>query len=97
MTGEATIHVASENQSRGVSRGKSWQSQRGSAVSRAEKGRRLLLPDEVRRLPRDQQLVFAKGAAAIRATRLNYLCDPEFAGRADANPLYLEVAQEHGD
>lgn len=94
MTGDTTIHVASENESRGVSRGRNWQSQRSSAVSRSEKGRRLLLPDEVRRLPRDEQLLFAKGSAAIRATRVNYLADAELVGRADPNPLYDELARD---
>ena len=94
MTGDTTIHVASENESRGVSRGRNWQSQRSSAISRAEKGRRLLFPDEVRRLPRDEQLLFAKGSAAIRASRVNYLSDAEFYGRADANPLYAEAVRD---
>ena len=97
MTGEATIHVASENESRGVSRGRNWQSQRGSAVSRAEKGRRLLLPDEVRRLPTEQQLLFVKGCSALRATRTNYLSDSEYSQRADPNPLYFGVSQNAGD
>jgi type IV secretion system protein VirD4 len=96
MTGETTIRVASENESRGISRGRSSQSQRGSAVSRAEKGRRLLLPDEVRRLPGDQQLLFVKGCSAIRATRTNYLVDREYSLRAESNPLYREIAENAG-
>ena len=94
MTGESTIHVESQNQSRGVSRGRHAQRQVGAALSTSEKGRRLLLADEVRRLPRDMQLLFAKGSAPLLVNRLNYLRDQEFAGRFDSNPLYEPVASE---
>jgi type IV secretion system protein VirD4 len=88
MSGEATIRVDSENQSASVSHGSHWQRQQGSAFTTAEKGRRLLLPDEVRRLPREAQLLFVKGSAPLLVERLDYLRDPEFADRADSNPLY---------
>ena len=88
MTGDQTLFVESANQSRGVSRGKQSQRQQGSAITTAAKGRRLLLPDEVRRLPRDDQLLFAKGSAPLLVSRLTYLYDREFMTRADANPLY---------
>lgn len=92
MTGDATIVVESQNESRGVSRGRQSQRQHGAALTRAEKGRRLLLADEMRRLPRSAQLVFVKGSAPLLLQRLNYLRDPEFLGRADSNPLYAPVA-----
>ncbi|GAC1648741.1 MAG: hypothetical protein NVS4B3_04760 [Gemmatimonadaceae bacterium] len=92
MTGEATIRVVSDNESRGVSRGRQSQRQQGSARSTAEKGRRLLLPDEVRRLPHQAQLLFVRGHAPVLATRVDYLTDPQFAGRASRNPLYSPVA-----
>lgn len=91
MTGESTIHVATENQSTGVSRGRSSQRQQGSSWSKAETGRRLLFPDEVRRLPRDQQLLFIKGAAPLLAGRVSYLQDKTLAQRSDSNPLYAPV------
>jgi len=93
MTGEATIRVDSENQSAGVSRGSHAQRQTGSAVTTAERARRLLLPDEVRRLPRDVQLLFVKGSAPLLVDRLDYLRDPEFADRADPNPLYTSSSE----
>jgi len=96
LTGEATIHVESENQSRGVSRGAHPHRQLGAALSTSEKGRRLLFPDEVRRLPADAQLLFVKGSAPLLVQRLNYLRDAEFAGRADPNPLYDAVANAAG-
>lgn len=63
MTGEATIQVATENRSTGISRGHHSQRQLGAGWATAETGRRLLLPDEVRRLGRDQELLFIKGEA----------------------------------
>ena len=94
MTGDATIHVASENHSRGVSRGRQSQQQQSAAMSRAEKGRRLLLPDEVRRLPRSLQLLFVKGSAPLLVDRLSYLRDKSLRSRADANPLYAQAFPE---
>ena len=96
MTGEATIHVESEHHSRGVSRGSHAQRQLGAGRTWSEQGRRLLLPDEVRRLPREAELLFVKGGAPLLVERLSYLCDREFAGRADPNPLYDSVAQAAG-
>ena len=88
MTGESTIHVASENESRGVSRGRQAQRQEGTGVTVADRGRRLLFPDEVRRLPRQAQLVFVKGSAPLLTIRAQYLDDATYASRADPNPLY---------
>jgi type IV secretion system protein VirD4 len=92
MTGESTIYVESKHQSRGTSRGPHAQRQLGSGRAWSEQGRRLLLPDEVRRLPRESALVFVKGGAPLCVERVNYLRDPEFAGRADPNPLYQVLA-----
>ena len=91
MTGDATIHVESEHHSRGVSRGPHAQRQMGTGRTQSELGRRLLLPDEVRRLPREAELVFVKGEAPLLVERLKYLHDREFEGRADPNPLYDAV------
>lgn len=91
LTGEATIFTESENESRGVSRGKMYNTQRGTGQTLSEKGRRLLTPDEVRRLDRGMQLLFVKGGDPILARRLDYRTDPEFRGRFDRNPLYDAV------
>jgi type IV secretion system protein VirD4 len=88
MTGEATIFVRSENQSRGVSRGKQSQRQQGTAISVSERNRRLLLPDEVRRLASDSELLFVKGGSPLLTLRANYREDADFHGRSDPNPLY---------
>ena len=92
MTGEATVAVVSDNRSSGVSRGRHPQRQHGAAVTRSETGRRLLLPDEVRRLRRERELLFVKGSAPLLVERVNYLTDREFAGRSDPNPLYSALA-----
>ena len=54
----------------------------------SEKGRRLLTPDEVRRLPRSSQLLFVRGAAPVLAQRLDYLADKQYACMADPNPMH---------
>jgi len=91
LVGDATITVESDSSSRGVSRGRNAAHQEGNAVTVSETARRLLLPDEVRRLPGDRQLVFVRGCAPVLARRLNYLTDSEFAGQTDANPLYTSA------
>lgn len=91
MTGDATIPVSTENQSTGVSRGRNPHRQQGAGWSTAETGRRLLFADEVRRLPRDHQLLFIKGLAPLLTERINYLSDPTLATRAEPNPLYAPV------
>ncbi|MGH7619767.1 MAG: type IV secretory system conjugative DNA transfer family protein, partial [Gemmatimonadaceae bacterium] len=91
MTGEATIQVATENESTGISRGRNAHRQQGAGWSTAETARRLLLPDEVRRLPRNQQVLFIKGTPPLLTERVNYLTEIDFADRADVNPLYAAV------
>ena len=91
MTGDATIFVRTQNQSRGLSRGKQSQRQEGTALSVSERNRRLLLPDEVRRLGRDTELLFVKGGSPLLTFRTNYREDAEFLGRSDPNPLYQPV------
>ena len=93
LTGEATILVESENHSQRRQPRAARTAAAGAARTRSEKGRRLLLPDEVRRLPREAELLFVKGTAPLLVERLSYLRDREFAGRADPNPLYDPVAQ----
>ncbi len=92
MTGESTVRVASQNRSTGISRGRNPHRQIGASVSIAESGRRLLMADEVRRLPVEWELLFVKGSEPLLVERLNYLEDAECIGRADANPLYAPVA-----
>lgn len=93
MTGEATVFTDSENRSRGVSYGKHGSRQVSTAATLAERGRRLLLPDEVRRLPRTTQVLFVKHSHPILAFRLTHLPPHDrvssalFAGHFDPNPM----------
>ena len=91
LTGETTIFVESENQSRGVSRGRWWNSQQGTGQTVAERGRRLLTPDEVRRMDRNDELLFLKGSDPLLSRRVNYLTDLEFRGQFDPNPQHQVV------
>ena len=56
-------------------------------------GRALLMPDELRRLPDDQQLLFLRGLPPALTGRVRYYADPEFDGLFDANPF---VGGDHG-
>jgi type IV secretion system protein VirD4 len=88
LTGEATVVVESESESRGVTHGRLGQRQEGEGRSRSERGRRLLTADEVRRLAPGRVLLFVKGCGPIDARRIDYRDDAAFAGMADPNPLY---------
>lgn len=94
LTGQATVRVHTLNQSTGTSTSRSWlpTRQHGSAQHFGETGRRLLLPDEVRRLPADSQLLFLSGQLPLLTSRLDYRRRPDLAGRADPNPLYTTAA-----
>ncbi len=96
MTGEATVQLESEHHSHGLSGGPQTRSQVGAGLTQSETTRRLLLPDEVRRLPAKDELLFIRTSAPLLVERLNYLCDREFAGRADSNPWYTPVADALG-
>jgi type IV secretion system protein VirD4 len=51
-------------------------------------GAKLYLPDEVRRMPPEEQLLFVKGNDPVRARKLRYFEDEEFAGLYYLNPLH---------
>jgi type IV secretion system protein VirD4 len=84
LTGEATVLVESDNVSRSRSHGKSSGSQESAAQTVSEKARRLLLPDEIRRLG-PKQLLFGRGVAPVIADLHDYRY--ELARHADPNPL----------
>ncbi len=94
LTGEATVWAPTAGESLSRSRGKHASRSQGASQSFAERGRRLLTPDEVRRLPREEQLLFVKGTRPIRARKGHYLTDPEFSSRRgqslfDENPMHV--------
>jgi type IV secretion system protein VirD4 len=91
MAGEATVRVESENESRGVSGsgvGLASHVQHGRAVTASAQGRRLLTADEVRRLPRRQQLLLVRGEPPVRCERVDYRTVPELRHGFDPNPMH---------
>ncbi len=92
--GETTVFVESENQSRGISRGKLDNVQEGAGQSTSEKGRRLIFAHEILTLDPEEelQLLFVQGNDPILARRLVYYKDAAFEGQHDANPQREEVA-----
>jgi type IV secretion system protein VirD4 len=55
-------------------------------VNAQDSARPLLTPDEVRRLPQDDALVFVAGHAPIYAKKIKYYSDPTFSQRAKIPP-----------
>jgi type IV secretion system protein VirD4 len=95
LTGETTTVTDSENQSRSISHGRHGSRQQSTAATRSERGRRLLLPDEVRRTA--DHLVFVKQCDPLRVTPIQYFANDAlaarwFAGHFDPNPLHAPNA-----
>lgn len=79
MTGRRTVEYRRESRNGG------WLGGRRSE-SETETGRPLLTPDEVRRLPDGDALLYVAGCAPIRNSRQPYWRDPELARRARVPP-----------
>lgn len=56
-------------------------------VSRQETARQLLTPGEVMQLPADEEVVLVSGLPPVRAKKLKYYEDDNFAGRVVAPPV----------
>ncbi|NKB80141.1 type IV secretory system conjugative DNA transfer family protein [Ochrobactrum daejeonense] len=82
--GKLTVEYNTANSSSGSSFGSGVSSNSGAGVSQQFTGRDLLTPDEVMRLPNDVEIVQVQGEAPYTLRRLNYLTDPEYAGRFDS-------------
>ena len=79
MTGRRTVEYRRESRNSSIFGGR-------RTASEAEAGRPLLSPDEVRRLPAGEALVYVAGCAPIRGRRVPYFRDPELARRAAVPP-----------
>ena len=91
--GNATIsyNVVNESENAGSSfsgRGGSFSSSSSSSTSRLHAARALLTPTEVMSLGAETPIVLLRGEPPYKLHRLNYLADPLYAGKADANPYY---------
>ena len=86
LAGETTVNVTSttEGKNTGKSRKDIFDSTDSKGTNKGktitEQIRPLLRPDEVRRLPSSEQLIFIQGVAPIWATKLKYYQDAEFDG-----------------
>lgn len=90
LSGDATVHTTTQSTARTASKAYG-NGQRSLSV--AEKQRRLLTPDEVRRLSADEQILFMKGHLPIKATKLQYFTDPELRRRAAPNPYIVRTTK----
>jgi type IV secretion system protein VirD4 len=93
MAGETTVFTEGGSSGKGRNFGKSSGHSTNHGESVSEKGRRLLMPDEVMRLAPTKQVLFVKGSAPLLVDKINYLSDPEFRGAGghalfDSNPMY---------
>ena len=100
LTGEATIYVETGSESLSRSRGRHASRSEGRSQSYAERPRKLLLPDEVRRLPREAQLLFLGRQRPVLAQKLDYLRDGVFVVDGepvfDPNPMHLSESAQQG-
>jgi type IV secretion system protein VirD4 len=88
LSGDATVY--SDSGSSGASSDPTGMSRKGKNVgdSASEKGRKLLLPDEVLRMDPRAQLLLVRGSNPMLLEKLNYLEMPELQNLYDPNPMY---------
>lgn len=87
MIGEATITVTSLGENRSTS---GFSTSHGDSTQTSEKGRFLLKPDEVLRLPKEQEILLIQGQRAIKAEKVSYISDSLFTGKFDPNPYHMQ-------
>lgn len=81
--GEKTIHSFSKSTSGEMFKG---------STSTSNMARKLMTPDEVRRMPQDRELVFIAGFRAIYGYKLRYYEEPFFKKRIFPPPLFSDTA-----
>ena len=98
LTGQATVPTRGSNRTRGSTSNNLLfvNRQQGTAEQAGEAGRRLLLADEIRRLPADRQLLFVSGREPLLTARVDYRHLRAFSGRADPNPMYRDLKLPKG-
>ena len=95
LSGDTTVRLTSSQSSQGTSRvpGATFAStQERFGTMTTDRGRPLLLPDEVRRLDPARALLFLKADRPLIVDRVNYLSDPHLTLSADVNPLHVSIA-----
>lgn len=58
------------------------------SLSSADRARALIRPEEIRRLPKDRQIVFYRNAPPFKAELASYLDDRKLMKQADPNPYH---------
>jgi type IV secretion system protein VirD4 len=88
LTGDATVYGDSGNVGKSLDSA-GWIG-KGKSVSEgmSEKGRKLLLPDEVLGMPPGKQLLLVRGHRPLYVDKLDYLEMPEVRGLYAPNPMY---------
>jgi type IV secretion system protein VirD4 len=88
LTGDTTVYSDSGNEGKSLDSA-GWIG-KGKSISdgMSEKGRKLLLPDEVLGMPAEKQLLLVRGHRPLYVDKLNYLEMPEVRGLYKPNPMY---------
>lgn len=86
LLGQSTITVASYGAGTSSRDGDFLHDSHSNNQNVSETGRALLMPDEIRRMPGHQQLLFVQGQPPIRARKVRYFEDPAFAPLAHPLP-----------
>jgi type IV secretion system protein VirD4 len=81
--GDTTVRVRSRSRPQFGGWGSS---SRGATISVSEQRRPLLLPQEVKELGDDEEIVFCEGLRPIRAKKIRYWSDPRFVPRVVPPP-----------
>jgi type IV secretion system protein VirD4 len=93
LTGQATVRTRGSHRTRGSTSAGNWwlpHQQHSTAEQAGETTRRLLLADEIRRLPASRQLLFLAGREPLATARVDYRAIQALARRADSNPMYRD-------
>lgn len=86
--GQRTVQFTTASQSSSTSYSLQGGGSSGHSVGEQHTGRSLLMPDEVMALGPLRPVVLISGEPPYVLHRINYLTDPEYAGRFAANPYH---------
>jgi type IV secretion system protein VirD4 len=88
LTGDTTVYSDSGNEGKSLDSAGWIGKGKSTSDGMSEKGRKLLLPDEVLSMPPEKQLLLVRGHRPLYVDKLNYLKMPEVRGLYQANPMY---------
>lgn len=88
LAGDTTVYSDSGNVGKSLDSAGWIGKGKSTSDGMSEKGRKLLLPDEVLGMPPEKQLLLVRGHRPLYADKLNYLEMPEVRGLYRPNPMY---------